>query len=236
MCQGYLPTSTSDYPETLHLDKRKENLQKIKKWFKYDKNVCKGEVELNLSGRAPWVVVALAEYEKYKGLREIDSPLKEKVHEYFQVSSTGAKKENGTLWDHTDPWCGAFLAWCFEQTENFKRINTAYSAQAFGWKSNKWGKGEVSEPFVGAIIVFDYSHVAVIVGENNDGTSYVYLGGNQGNGDKRTGYQKIILGSVSKNSDTILEITKPKDYLIVEEDKKLLKYDVNAENSKESSR
>jgi hypothetical protein len=39
LLQGYAPTSTSDYPATLHLDRRKENLQKIKTWFKYDKNI-----------------------------------------------------------------------------------------------------------------------------------------------------------------------------------------------------
>ncbi|MBP4136753.1 hypothetical protein [Flavobacterium geliluteum] len=216
---------------------RKSTLSKLKTWFKYDKNICNsGGIIPELSGRAPWLVIAMQEFEKYKGLREIDSPLKEKVHEYFKVSSTRSQKADETPWNYTDAWCGAFLAWCFEQTEEFKKINTAYSAQAFGWKSDKWSKGEDSVPFVGALIVFDFSHVALIAGENIDGTAYVYLGGNQGNGEKRTGYQKIILGSVPKNSASILGITKPKKYIITEEDKKFPKYDINAENSKDSSR
>lgn len=79
-------------------DARKTGLSKLKTWFKYDKNVCKDESVLpNLTeGSAPWFKVAWSEYEKYKGLRKIDSPLKEKGHQYFSVSSTGAKKENGT--------------------------------------------------------------------------------------------------------------------------------------------
>ena len=86
------------------------------------------------------------------------------------------------------------------------------------------------------MIVFDFSHVALIVGENMDGTRYVYLGGNQGSGETRTGYQKIILGSVAKNASSIIAITKPKKYNIREEDKILPKYDINAENSRASSR
>lgn len=200
-------------------------------------NLAKGEDTRRATGeRAPWVDIAFSEFEEYKGLREIDSPLKEKINDYFKSSSTGAKKANRTLWGHSDPWCGAFVAWCFDQTNEYKRINTPYSAQAFGWKSDKWANGEDSEPFIGALIVFSFSHVAILVGENTDGSAYVYLGGNQGNGDGRSGFQKIILGSVSKKSSSIVGITKPKKYIISEEDKKLPKYDVNAENSRESSR
>lgn len=100
----------------------------------------------------------------------------------------------------------------------------------------KLKNGEKSEVFVGSIIVFDFSHVAILVGENTTGDKYVYLGGNQGNGDGRSGYQKISLGSISKNSKSIIAITKPKNYTIDEEEKKLPKYDVNAENTKSSSR
>ena len=186
--------------------------------------------------RAPWVDVAFDEFEKFKGLVEKESPLKERISEYFKVSSTGSKKANGTNWGYKDPWCGAFLAWCFEQTNDYKKINTAYSAQAFGWNAEKWKNGEKSEVFVGSIIVFDFSHVAILVGENKTGDKYVYLGGNQGNGDGRSGYQKISLGSISKNSKAIIAITKPKNYTIDEDEKQLPKYDVNAENTKSSSR
>lgn len=201
----------------------------MKSVFKVEE--CGKGTELNLVGDAPWFQVAWKEYEKYKGLREIDSPLKEKITEYFDVSSAA-----GLGYDYTNPWCGAFLAWCFDQTQDYKRINTAKSAAAFGWKGSTWENGEDCEAFVGALIVFDFSHVALIAGENLDGTRYVYLGGNQGNGEKTAGHQKIILGSVDKKSKSIIAITKPKKYTISEKDKQLPKYDVNAENSKESSR
>ena len=201
----------------------------MKSVFKVEE--CGKGAGLNLVGDAPWFQVAWKEYEKYKGLREIDSPLKEKITEYFDVSSAA-----GLDYDYTNPWCGAFLAWCFDQTQDYKRINTAKSAAAFGWKGSTWENGEDCEAFVGALIVFDFSHVALIAGENLDGTRYVYLGGNQGNGEKTAGHQKIILGSVDKKSKSIIAITKPKKYTISEKDKELPKYDVSAENSKESSR
>ncbi|WP_443939973.1 hypothetical protein [Pedobacter sp. MW01-1-1] len=180
--------------------------------------------------------VAWREYEKYKGLREIDSPLKEKVHEYFKVSSTGPTKINKKPWNYKDAWCGAFLAWCFEQTLDFKKTNEYHSAAAFGWTASIWSNGENCEAFVGALIVFDYSHVAIIVGENLNGTKFIYLDGNQGNGDITPGNQKIILGSIPKRDPKIIAITKPKKYVITENDKIFPKYDVNAENSRESSR
>ncbi|MGE8533424.1 MAG: hypothetical protein ACN6OJ_02425 [Chryseobacterium sp.] len=192
---------------------------------------CGKGTGLNLVGNAPWFQAAWKEYEKYKGLREIDSPLKEKITEYFDVSSAA-----GLGYDYTNPWCGAFLAWCFDQTQDYQRINTPKSAAAFGWKGSTWENGEDCNAFVGALIVFDYSHVALIAGENLDGTRYVYLGGNQGNGEKTAGHQKIILGSVDKESKSIVAITKPKKYTISEKDKEFPKYDVSAENSKESSR
>ncbi|MDR7212203.1 hypothetical protein [Flavobacterium piscis] len=198
---------------------------------------CKNVANVELFGKAPWFIVALQEFEAYKGLIEKESPLKEKISIYFDVSSAkGVKNKNKENYGYNEPWCGAFLAWCFDQTDNFKRINTKHSAAAFGWKSTNWEKGEDCEAFIGAIIVFDYSHVAIIAGETLDGSGYVYLGGNQGNGDLRVNYQKIIMGSVSKNSKSIIAITKPKDYNISKEEKILQKYDINAENSKESSR
>ncbi|WP_128332172.1 PAAR-like protein [Apibacter sp. HY039] len=225
--------SDRDSPDPHGWTKRKEGLRKVKQWFKYDKEVCKGEKELEFSneGRAPWMIIAWDEYEKYKGLIEQESPLKEKIPIYFEISSA-----KGLNYNHKNPWCGAYIVWCFEQTKEFKNINNPKSAAAFGWLANNWKNGENCEAFVGATIIFDFSHVAFIVGENIDGTKYVYLGGNQGNGDKRAGYQKISLGSVSKKSKSILGITKPKKYIVMEDDKKLPKYDVNKENTKASSR
>lgn len=208
MLNGYSPIHRLEVKPN-GWEARKEGINKLKEWFKYDKTICKeGETLLPelASGNASWFKIAWQEYEKYKDLREIDSPLKEKITKYFDVSSAA-----GLGYGYSEPWCGAFLAWCFDQTED-------------------------CEVFVGALIVFDFSHVALIAGESIDGTRYVYLGGNQGNGESRSGYQKIILGSVRKNSKTIIAITKPKRYKISPKDKILPKYDVNAENSNKTSR
>ncbi len=191
---------------------------------------------LKFTGKAPWLEVAWKEFETYKGLIEKQSPLKEKISIYFQAA-------NSSL-NYKAAWCAAFITWCFKQTE-YSDITPVGSTFAFAYteenspkaKSRKikgWVQGQLSEPFVGALIVFNYSHVAILVGENKAGTSYVYLGGNQG--DDRTNYQKICLGSVKKNSTTIYALMKPKKYQISEDEKKLPKYDVDAENSGNSSR
>lgn len=191
--------------------------------------------------RAPWVDVGFEEFEKYKGLVEKQSPLKERISEYFV--GTG----NSDL-DYTAPWCAAFIRWCFDHTADYKNINSKGTAAAYDWAeygnskviNNKyvdgWKDGEKCDPFVGAIITFNFSHTAILVGENLKGDKYIYLGGNQGNGDSRSGYQKICLGSISKTSSKIFMIMKPKKYTVDDEEKKLPKYDVEAENSAGSSR
>ncbi|RVU91713.1 hypothetical protein EH230_01680 [Flavobacterium columnare] len=188
--------------------------------------------------RAPWVNVAFEEFEKYKGITEKESPLKERISEYFKLSGSSSLT-------YKDAWCATFVHWCFQHTE-YKDTNVKGNVGAFDWaesgnskiKGNAtkdgWVNGEKSKVFVGAIIVFSFSHVAIIVGQNKTGDKYVYLGGNQGS--KVTGGQKICLGSVSKNSSDIFAIMKPKNYTPKENEKTLPTYDVEAENSNSSSR
>ncbi|SDG64587.1 CHAP domain-containing protein [Epilithonimonas hungarica] len=223
-------------------DARKTGLSKLKTWFKYDKNACKGEeimVPQLAGGNAEWLEVAWQEYNTYKGYVEKETPLSERITEYFNLSKYSPAV-------HSEPWCATFIYWCFQHTKNFKDTNVKGNVGAFDWgEANNskvggdtgkdgWTNGEKSEPFVGAIIVFTFSHVAIIVGENNDGKKYVYLGGNQGS--KKSGHQKICFGSISKNSNDIFFIMKPKKYTPSEDEKKLPKYDVDAENSAFSSR
>lgn len=99
-----------------------------------------------------------------------------------------------------------------------------------------WKNGEKCQPFVGAVITFNFSHVAIIVGENRSGDKYVYLGGNQGNGESRSGYQQICLGSIHKTSPKIFNIMKPKNYVVNDKEKQLPKYDIEIENSAKTSR
>lgn len=81
-----------------------------------------------------------------------------------------------------------------------------------------WIDGESCDAFVGAVIVFNYSHVAFIIGQTEDGLSYVYLGGNQGGSG--SGKRKITKNKVKKNSGTFW-LTKPKNYSPSTQEKEL---------------
>ncbi|MCV6631231.1 MAG: hypothetical protein OIF50_15370, partial [Flavobacteriaceae bacterium] len=191
---------------------------------------------------APWIIKAWREYFNYFGKREKDDPLKQRIKEYFYKT-----KNDG--YDHKKAWCAAFVNFCFYLTSDYKHTNTKGTAGAYDWaeysndkvKNNEgkdgWKNGELSEPFIGAVIVFSFSHVAFIVGENLDGSKYVFLGGNQeGWEGKKSGTQIISLSSIDKNSNQIYRIMKPKGYEIPKSQKTLKKYDVETENSFDSTR
>ncbi|MCG8902587.1 hypothetical protein G1K97_12145, partial [Tenacibaculum finnmarkense] len=252
----------SHYEANKSIDEENNNDKKIQRWEAVSRvlkaktqgvsrkyiNQCKIDIstctnivyegtEDNASGsKAPWMVFAKKEYEANKGIIETDSPLKEKIEEYFNTTNSKGSK-------HTTPWCGAFVNWSFEQTKEYKNTNVGLNALAFDWgnketakkskhKPDGWINGVETIPFYGAVIVLSYSHVAFIIGENKEGTKYVYLGGNQGS--KKTGKQKICYGTVTKGSESC--IMKPKNYIIKDEDKKLKKYDVDADGSTSSTR
>lgn len=184
---------------------------------------------------APWMKVAWEEYEKYKGIKEEDSPLKEKIKEYF--------KETGYNSDYKDAWCASFVNWCFNYTENYKDTNSkgAMGARDWGPEGNSyiagsgkdgWPNGEITDAFVGAVAVIkSHSHVVFIIGVNAKG-DYVNLGGNQGS--KISGGQKICMGSMPKSD--VLYIMKPKKYVVQDEEKKLPLYDIDAINNSKSTR
>ncbi|MEM6737660.1 MAG: CHAP domain-containing protein [Bacteroidota bacterium] len=160
------------------------------------------------------------------------------------MSTTYAPAHYGTTkqWIHKDPWCASFVNWCFNQVEEYKGINTKGNGAAFDWgpyeskKTNPskgidgWKDGEETEPFVGAIIVLDYAHVAFIVGKNSNLNRYVYLGGNQGS--NIPGKQQIKYGTVSVGSE--FAIMKPKKYKV--QSYELPELNKNEDGSYESSR
>jgi hypothetical protein len=241
LLQGYTPASTNDYPETLHLDRRKQNLQKLKTWFKYDKNVCDNSgVALDFSGQAPWVAYAVQELKLYGGVRQTESPLKERVVEYFKIAKA-------TWYDHTGYWCGAFVKWCFSQTQNYKNIFDSYdSVTAYNWlpkaqtqKLNPEKEGckdldyieNIADIFVGAVIVFNYSHVAFVIGESVDGNEIYYLGGNQSDkaANDGPGKRTICIGKILKTKiNQEFWLSKPTSYTPSDEEKKLPKLNVTA--------
>ena len=69
MMQGYFPDQTNEEPTSLHFQRRFDNYLKLKQWFKFDKTFCDSDLP-ELSGRAPWMDVALRELKLYGGKHE----------------------------------------------------------------------------------------------------------------------------------------------------------------------
>ncbi len=214
---------------------RKESFSKLKSWFKYNKNVCKnGGVIPEMTGGAPWLPFAIQEFSTYKGIRMTNSPLKERIYEYFDISSY----PEGT---NTTSWCAAFINWCFEQTDEYKDTNTKANVAAFDWlipdkaKAQNdvldgWPNGEmiddVKDAFAGAVIVFSHSHVAFVVGQSNDEKSLIYLGGNQSDGapDDGKGKRTICTNPISKDKiNKNFWLIKPNNYFPSDDEKNLKK-------------
>lgn len=195
----------------------------------------------NKTQSAPWVPYAVQELKTYGGIRQTQSPLKEKVVKYFKVSKAD-------WYDHTGYWCGAFIRWCFAQTKDYNYVFDSYnSVTAFNWlaSNHTTTKGKenlrtndveaiqaLNDVFVGAIIVFDFSHVAFVVGQTKDGSSLVYISGNQSDkahGDA-PGKRTIAIGKVDKSKfNKNFWISKPKKYTPTQEEKNLPKMDVSAQ-------
>ena len=185
--QGYLPKSKDDYPNELHYDQKKANLEKIKKWFKYDKNVCNETEESDLNGiMPPWMKVAWEEYEKYKGKHNKQSPLKERICDYFNNSNYKA----GT---NETSWCAAFVTWCLNKSSpsyEEPKGDGDVKARAFTpkgkYKEYYWEKAKVTnnnKPAYGAIAMIRWDttgteHVAFVIGKTKTGR-IALLGGNQ---------------------------------------------------------
>ncbi len=174
---------------------------------------------------APWVTIAIREWNKYKGVRQTESPLKQQIYKYFDSSSypSGTYKTN---------WCAAFVNWCFEQTEEFRGTNPIANVAAYDWLPSVLAKEHrsdidgwknsvklesVKDAFVGAIIVFSHSHVAIVVGQSEDRKSLIYLGGNQSDGAPNDGKGKRTICTNPKlksGFNSSFWLVKPKDFKI----------------------
>lgn len=202
---------------------RRKYYSLLKNIFKYD-FICvnnENRQDIESGDVAPWVKFVYQEFAEYQGLNETESPLKEKIKQYHNSSTAKGK-------DHEISWCASFVSWCFEQA-GYKNINSGSNSFAFDWapegnqmakdKSDSfrtpdpnltgWAEGEECEPFVGAVIVLNYSHCAIIVGKNSSLNKYVYIGGNQGNGSV-SGAQQIKYGTVTIGKE--YAIMKPIKY------------------------
>ena len=224
---------------------RRKYYKLLKNIFKYD-FICvnnENKQDIESGDTAPWVKFVYEEFAEYQGLNETESPLKEKIKLYHNASTAKGK-------NHEISWCASFVSWCFEQA-GYKNINSGSNSFAFDWapegnqkakdKSDSfrtpdpnltgWAEGEECDAFVGAVIVLNYSHCAIIVGKNTSLNKYVYIGGNQGNGSV-TGAQQIKYGTVTMGKEyAIMKPIKynPNSYELPEMNK-------NADGSFESTR
>ena len=208
---------------------RKSAFSKLKTWFKYNKNVCKGEVELNLSGRAPWMDMAIQEIKIYGGKNE--GSIESRIKTYHKEGAGANGSGSGTA------WCSSFVCWCLENSN--PKFNSPHSTGSrFFMTSDTVEKCEV---FFGAIAVFSdcnkdgtnidtLGHVTFVFGKLKDTNNYAVLGGNQGDKISISPYYYTHGNSfkmyVDKNGVTHYKIFrgfyKPKGYVITEKDKLLL--------------
>ncbi|CAM3888876.1 MULTISPECIES: hypothetical protein [Flavobacterium] len=194
---------------------------------------CKNATNLDLAGRAPWMAFAVQELKTYSGIRQTESPLKERIYTYFDESSM----PDGT---NKTFWCGSFVNWCFVQVQEYKNTNSIANVAAFDWlpkieaKKQRddvdgWPNSEiiknVDDVFYGAVIVFSHSHVAFICGQSEDGKSFIYLGGNQSDGKPNDGKGKrtISTNPIKKTGiGSEFWIVKPINYNPTNEEKELM--------------
>lgn len=171
---------------------RKDAFDKLKIWFKYDKNVCNGDaVPLDIEGRAPWMKIVLAEAKKYGGHDEGgDNVLNKRIKStYFTIpnESTTSKSDPSSV-----SWCAVFASWCIQQT-GFANPSTC-RAREFDPEFVFEGPGlpdkklshmrKITEPVYGCIVVWKNNskgggHVAFYFGKTKEG-NIIPLGGNQG--------------------------------------------------------
>ncbi len=177
MLQGYLPKSTSDYPETLHYERRKENLQKLKIWFKFDKNVCDDSAVIlddnDILSNPEFNYVKVAG--SFIGTSEFSKGNNPVITTFF--TETGYKYDEGTS------WCASFQNYCLLKGNPEIPKNNALNAVSFSYS----GYEEVETPFYGSYMVRSdsnifykagsYGHVAIVVGIV--GNAFAQLGGNQ---------------------------------------------------------
>ena len=174
LLQGYGPTTTSDYPDTLHYDKRKENFQKLKTWFKYDKNNCNGDVDLGGLESPMFNYIKVAG--RLIGTSEVSGTANNSV-------ITGFFTEIGYKYDEGTSWCAAFVNYCLKVGNPEIPRKDLLNALSFSYS----GYDEVETPFYGSFMVRadnsvfykagSQGHVSIVIGKVGD--SFAQLGGNQ---------------------------------------------------------
>ena len=205
-------------------DHRKTGLSKAKSWFKYDKNACKEEenaVLPNLTGRAPWMDIALKVAKEMKGCVESKEPMYSKAESYLRYCGNSYPPTDG----ENGPWCAAYMNWCVGQTENpetkqpYKHAKSAASLAPLDAVAGKKYK-QISEPIFGCFVVYRHTskwkgHTGFLYGMTKKG-AYILLGGNQDQTVKFSSYDDYTSNSKKKK---LWGFYIPEDYTPTEADK-----------------
>lgn len=175
--QGYLPKSTSDYPDTLHYERRKANFQKLKTWFKFDKSVCDETVvvddnDILNNPKFRYIKVAGS----FIGTKEFSNGKNPVIKKFF--SDIGYNQ-----YGQETSWCASFQNYCLMKGNPEIPRNNALNATSFSYS----GYEEVETPFYGSFMVRSdsnifyksgsFGHVAIVIGKV--GNAFAQLGGNQ---------------------------------------------------------
>ena len=170
-----------------------------------------GTKATSVNGEPPWAKVARQQLQIYGKLRASQAPLSTQIAQYHNTASIGPGRNYMTA------WCASFVNFCF-RSAGYPDVNSGYNSLAFDWgphnnsklgqNGDGWLEGEISKPFVGAVIVLSSSHVAIIIGKNSQSGRYVFIGGNQSS--KKKADRKISKSSIPIGSE--MAIMKPRFY------------------------
>lgn len=129
------------------------------------------------SKRAPWMVVALREAEKWQGKREEEITKKANYHRMVRDDGKGISTLVGDL----QAWCASFVHYCLKDaTPKFTPATKFAAADAVTKETDKFLR--VDKPIYGAICYTPRKggsgHVCFVYGKTSDG-GVIVLGGNQ---------------------------------------------------------
>ncbi len=207
------------------IKKRANYYQILKSVFRYEvdciNNIASSKEEVNQS-LPPWLKVAFEEYNTHLGYIEEEKTLKNRIEKVYFGST-----QNKSL-KYTDPWCAAFINYCYLKGGLSYKNLTGIQVRAFEWGpfNNKflitkrkniggWKEGEdYGKPFLGALAIYSGSHVGFVVGKNTRG-KIVLLGGNQNGviGNTNVGGDESVCFS-SYPANKILFYMKPKGFIV----------------------
>ena len=174
----------------------------------------------NVSGRAPWMKVAIDVVKAMKGCKEGKEPMYSKAKSFLKYVGNNFEPTDG----NNGPWCAAYMNWCIGQTVNpqtsqpYKHKKSASSLASINNADYK----KIAEPIYGCIVVYKHidakiwkGHTGFLYGKTTSG-KYILLGGNQDNTVRFDSYGEYTSSTKTKK---LYGFYIPADYEVKEIDK-----------------